>query len=302
MKGAYMTRIALKTDYDYADDTRYYTDGDKVYFAEHGFGAKEIRKADLETSELFIGWFAKDKNHCYFNGSVFKKADVKTFEVINWPFAKDKNNVYTNKGILKDADPQTFEAMGDGYYRNPAFGTISPIGYGKDTNHVYFYNHDSGTFKLKDADAKTFVYVAGRYGKDKNYVFCGGCKLKNANPETWKLLDGYYSKDDNNAYYLSEPMNIHQVRSEGQFKRLSRSEYKGVDIETFEVFTYNGDLFAKDKNYIYNDFYKMAVSTDDRFFDSDEVKDFLKIYNPVCNCIIIDEGGTRLIEKLKYNK
>ena len=257
-------KIALPTTHDF--DIQYYTNRNKVYFGYPGSGSGkprgEIKNADLATFELYVGWFAKDKNHCYFRGSVFKQADVKTFEVLNWAFAKDRHNVYTNKGILKEANPQTFEAMCDGYYKG---FFIDPRGYGKDANHVFLYIYGTKTIKLKGADVDTFVHVVGLFGKDKNSVFWNGKKLKGANPKTWGLLknDSAYSADDKNAYCGSDKI-------------------KGVDVDTFEIYIdkKNGNRFARDKNYIYNHDIAIGRSTPDWTFDTVEVKEFIKKMHP----------------------
>ena len=245
-----MTKITIPTVYD--NDTKYYIDGEKVYFTPNN----EIKGADIKTFELYIGWFAKDKNCCYFQGSVFKSADVGTFEVLNWAFAKDKNNVYTNNGILKNADTKTFEVMGDGYNK---LSWIIPGGYGKDSEHIFCYVYGTKTIILKDADIKTFEFVTDLYGKDKNYVFWNGKKLKNANPKTWKLLDGNaYSVDDKNAYCGNELI-------------------KDVDVKTFEVFTdKNGGHYARDGKFIYNNSVRIGISTPDWFFDTEKVNVFLE--------------------------
>jgi len=253
-----MTRIDLPTASD--AEIKYFTDGNKIYWLTSDY---EVKGADLSTFELYVGWFAKDKNHCYFEGAVFKKAETETFEVLSWAFAKDKNNVYTNRGILKDADPESFEIMGNGYELGPA-GWVTPVGYGKDANNIFYYAYGTKTIKLKDVDIKTFVEINNFYGKDDNFVFYNGMKLKNANSKTWKLLDGYaYSIDDMNAYCGKELIN-------------------GADVETFVLFSdkkYGGE-YAKDKNYIYNHSIRIGVSREDWFFNENEIKEFMKKDDP----------------------
>jgi hypothetical protein len=256
-----MNKITLPTTHDV--DLKYYTDGNKIYFGYTGFGDNELKGADLATFELYIGWFAKDKDRCYFDGVVFKNVDIETFETLSWVFAKDKNSVYTNKGILKDADPQTFEIIGGGFIKDLSYR--HPFGYGKDANHVFLYIYDNKIIKLKDADVKSFVYITDLYGKDENFVFWSGMKLKNANPKTWKLLkdNNVYSSDGKNAY-------------------CGRDLIKGVDVETFELFIdkKDGGEYAKDKNYIYNGCKRIGISRNDWFFNETEIKEFIKKDDP----------------------
>lgn len=219
-----MNRIEIPKSYD--PNQRYWTDGKQILYIE-----TPIKDIDLTTFELYNGWFAKDKSHCYLEGSVFKKANVETFEVLNWAFAKDKSNVYTNRGILKDADSDTFVAIGDGYNEELY---IRPCGFGKDKNHIFYYVYGGRTMILNDADLDTFTALTNDFGKDKNYVWWNGKKLKNANPKTWRLLENGNSIDDKNAFSGNEII-------------------KGVDVETFTCFTdEKGFGYTKDKNHIYN--------------------------------------------------
>ena len=226
-----MTKIPLPTSPD--EDIRYYTDGHKVYYGS-GY---EVKKADLETFEVYIGWFAKDKNHCFFQGNAFKKADMLSFEVLNWACAKDKNNVYTNRGILKNANPQTYEVFGDGIGRRYSALGLYPGGYGKDDSHVFYYMYGTKTLMFKDADPHSFAALEGLYGKDNNFVFGNGKKLKDANPETWRLFGEVYegySHDGKNVYH-------------GEIR------VKGADPETFEIVVgKNGFHYGKDENSVYH--------------------------------------------------
>nr|WP_163271693.1 DKNYY domain-containing protein [Dysgonomonas sp. 511] len=190
-----MNEIQIPQTYDM--DIRYWTDGANIFYAGPDF---IIKKADIKSFTLYTGWFAKDKNRCYFEGSAFKKADPETFEVLNWAFAKDRNHVYTNRGILKDADPNTFEVLDDGYLR---YVWIAPTGFGRDKNHIFHYAYGGKTQILKDADFDSFVVVDHDFGKDKNSVFWNGRKLKNANPATWINVD-IFSTDGENFYAGSD--------------------------------------------------------------------------------------------------
>ena len=252
------TKIVLP--YEPNPRTQYYTKNNKIYFNNDKI---EMKKADFDTFELHIGWFAKDKNHCYLNGAICKESDVATFEVLSWAFAKDKNNVYSNKGVIKDADPKTFEVIGSGLIKSNVEWSVTPFGYARDKNYVYLYIYGTKTIKIKDADLATFVHVNELFAKDKNFVYWNGKKLKNVNPETWRLLsdDSSYSTDDKNAYCGAELI-------------------KGVDIETFELFVDKSNHYARDKNYIYNHSLSIGVSSPDWSFNTDEVKAHIKMMHP----------------------
>lgn len=240
-----MNRIDIPKFYE--PNQRYWTDGKQVFYVD-----TPIVNVDPETFELYIGWFAKDKSHCYLEGDVFKKANAETFKVLNWAFSKDKNNVYTNRGILKDADPNTFVVIGDCYNEEVY---LHPCGFGKDNNHIFYYAYGGRTMILKDADLDTFTALTNYFGKDKDNVWWNGKKLKNANPETFKLIDNSYGSDGKNIYCGNELL-------------------KGADVATFEII--EGQNYGKDKNYVYNGSTPIDFSTPNWQYDAEQVSEFIK--------------------------
>lgn len=77
-----------------------------------------------------------------------------------------------------------------------------------DKNHVYFARATSdGVYRyiVENADPKTFIAIAGRWGKDKANIFYGTDIVKDADAESFRVLDGRDSaRDRRHIYYLGE--------------------------------------------------------------------------------------------------
>ena len=218
----------LSTEFDQENENQFYwTDGENVFHR-----GTEIGGADLNTFEHFYGIWAKDKKTCYSGATRINSADAETFKALNFTYAKDKNNVYSLVGKIKDADPSSFEICDDGKH---SLGksvewvdkkmflydeSYVPYGYGKDVNHVYYYNFSGKTKIVKKAETNTFVSLNdSNYGIDENNVFYGFAAIPKANPKTWKKLKEkyfFYSRDGNKIFYLNRLI-------------------KDADAESFEV-------------------------------------------------------------------
>lgn len=127
----------------------------------------------------------------------------------------------------KNAIPRGAQSIGGWYYKN--------------RNDVYFETgwgfflqlHDPyKSYRIDEADGKTFSYLGNNFAKDKNHVYLASRIIKWATPDKFKFASGSFSKyviDDKNVWYGDEAMPL-------------------VDIETFSVIA---DDFAKDKNHVY---------------------------------------------------
>lgn len=233
---------------EYDKATHYWTDGSKVYFRHY-----EIKGADIESFEWFSGCWAKDKKHCYSTSVRLPKTDPTTFDVMNYTFAKDKSNVWTMGGRIPEADSETFEVCDSGMYSlGKHFSRLSetqviwyesfvPYGFGKDKNHVYYYDYQGKPKVITKAIPSSFHSMDdGEFAYDEKSVFCGRSVIPKANPATWKKMQDnfYYSKDGNRIYYLNRLIN-------------------GADADTFEVIVTPALIghpyqYAKDKNVGYS--------------------------------------------------
>jgi hypothetical protein len=238
-----MEGYKLSNEYDKTNDenTRYWTDGKKVFFRDN-----EIKGADIESFIQYPGFvgYAKDKNNVYTGKKIFTESDKDTFEVLNYVYAKDKSNVWTMFGKIKDADAATFTVCDRGKFcigKDNINGkwneSFSPCGFGKDRNNVYYFDTQGKVKIIKNAISETFVSLDdGFFGYDEKAVFCGHNKLNKANPQTWKLYKiGYFYSKDRHIYYLNRIL-------------------KDADVETFEIVETNKTYipqYAKDKNNYY---------------------------------------------------
>jgi hypothetical protein len=237
-------KLANEYDETEEENTRYWTDGKKVFYK-----SSEIKGADIESFIHFPGYvgYAKDKNTVYRDSKRFKEADKDTFEVLNFNYAKDKSNVWTLIGKIENVDAGTFEVCDSGKYslghhvkNGKWYELFVSYGFGKDKNNVYYYDTLGKPKILKNAIPESFVSLDdGYFGYDENTVFCKYNKLNKANPKTWKLYKvGYFYSKDKYIYY---------------FNRI----IKDADVETFEIIENvpSSDLvfqYAKDKNNYYN--------------------------------------------------
>jgi hypothetical protein len=128
----------------------------------------------------------------------------------------------------KNAIPRGAQSIGAWYYKNG--------------NDVYFEKgwgfflqlHDPyETYRIDEADGKTFSYLGDNFAKDKNHVYFASRIIKWANPDKFKFASGWFSQyvmDDKNVWYRDEAIPL-------------------VDAETFSVI--DAPFFTKDKNHVY---------------------------------------------------
>jgi len=184
----------------------YWTDGKDVYFYYN-----KITGADADSFLQYAGPWATDKNYCYWTSVRLENADRKTFNVLSRNFAKDKFNVWGDDGKkLKGLEAKSFEIYGDEY-------SITPYGFCKDRNHVYYYFCIPKPEIVKKASPETFVPLNREFGYDGDNVFWHEKKLKGANSKTWKLLkeDNHYSKDKNRYYFCSKIISKDEFEKHG---------------------------------------------------------------------------------------
>lgn len=120
-----------------------------------------------------------------------------TKKPINSIYAKDDKHVYietTDKsGIIEGADPSTFQILskdGDSAYT-------------KDVNSVYFYGE-----KIARADAKTFIQLNDRYGKDLKHVFHMQAIIEKCDLASFiaPYSNVWYAKDKSTVYSGANPI------------------------------------------------------------------------------------------------
>lgn len=184
-----------------------------------------------------------DKNHVYTSTSIsgtnrseakiVQDADPATLQLDEArAYAKDKNYVYDyNFNIVDGADSATFKMLNAGWY--------------EDQNHIYFLKKrvfqvfqgaDSKTFSIMKAACLEGCQCYDYYAKDKSQVYYDGQVIVGADPATFMILgNGDLAKDKNGIYSNGE-----------KNETLSQA-----DISSFQMVG-DGNIFAKDKNIVYN--------------------------------------------------
>ncbi|MBY6190626.1 DKNYY domain-containing protein [Microbulbifer agarilyticus] len=207
---------------------QYASNGKNIYFNEEDI----LEGADPETFLFYLGGFAKDKKYCWNGAQRISGADPSSFHALSNTFYKDKNHVYYLMGSLKEADSSTFEACDEGRKINYGCNLLTPYGYGKDANNVFYYDFQGKAKIVRKANPQNFVSLNdGVFGKDDDFVFCGASVLQKVEVESWEKLGGYYSKDKRNVFYYNRII-------------------KEADRDTFEVVIPKDGFsqLAKDKN------------------------------------------------------
>jgi hypothetical protein len=95
-------------DPDYARDKRH------VYKA--GYVLKDFDGASfefLEGNDFSLGgnYYARDKNHVYFDDSIVVGADPDTFRVLGYPYGRDARHIYCGCLRMNVARPENFRAI-----------------------------------------------------------------------------------------------------------------------------------------------------------------------------------------------
>lgn len=145
----------------------------------------------------------------------------------------------------------------------------SCMGYEIDGDKVYYFEWNEARGKVKyliqGADAETFEELEhSEYAIDKNYVYYQSWKLKDANPKTFTSILDYYGKDDKYAYESWRQIDgadgkTFEVIEGGPYSKDHKDYYydtialKVSDLKTFKIIDKKKsfEYWAKDKSYCY---------------------------------------------------
>ena len=214
---------------------------------------RRLITADLETFEILKyenpeeenNWWARDKNHVFWNWHVVEGADPASIIILNKYQARDKDEdafILTRNKIK--IDPSTFVSF--------------PNNMIKSNTGVY---HATGKL-FKDADPLTFVFLNGWYQKDTNHVFYKSKIIDQSDPESFQAT-AYpeYAFDKHRAYYRGRAIKEVDILSwEALSKNYSKDKRqvfykhmpaKNVDPNTFEVIYIDGKEHGKDKDGVF---------------------------------------------------
>ena len=241
--------------------SQYYSKDDKNVFYDSG----KILNVDVNSFVVLDrkNGYAKDKNSVYYFGKKIEGANSKTFKIIsNGMYSKDDKNVYVAGEIVKGADPKTFRR-------------ISETNYARDKNNLYYYyGEDKFLGKINE---NNFKILDSKLIKNRNEMYYSGEKANIKNPEKFELIK---VSDDKHILYGKDDENIYVVTSDekhGYFKAIKNADkdtfevmekdtryskdknkvycgtkdVKGAGVESFAVFTIDGEDIIKDKNKIY---------------------------------------------------
>lgn len=90
----------------------------------------------------------------------------------------------------------------------PTFVADTISNFERDKNYIYFARPTSdGVYRyvVANADPKTFIAIAGRWGKDKSNIFYGTEIVNGADIASFRVLDDKDSAQDRrHVYYLGE--------------------------------------------------------------------------------------------------
>ena len=148
------------------------------------------------------------------------------------------------------------EEYGPDFYRAvpdidvPSFELLCHEGwYAKDKDSVYIVHgmtDGKHIWVVDEADAKTFVCISYRWGKDNSHVFQNGTVLKGLNPNSLIIIDadsseyggGYFQmvKDDDQVFY-------------------DRTEIMGLHVESFKCVRTDSSVMYQDRNWLYTEDY-----------------------------------------------
>jgi hypothetical protein len=184
-----------------SDGGAYWNDGKNVNFLY-----SKIEGADVDSFLQYAGPWATDKNYCYWTYLRLQNADRETFTVLNRTFAKDKFNLWRDDGKkMKGLDAESFKIFGDEY-------SVTPCGFCKDKNHVYYYFSLMEIKIVRNALPETFISLNREFGHDGNNVFWHEKRIKKADIETFEVIKGVdinnemipYAKDKNKYYFCNK--------------------------------------------------------------------------------------------------
>jgi len=308
----------------------YFKDRNGIYYSEECSGRYcdetpvFIESSDVESFEIIDEHLSKDKNNVYCGKYIrsirnhyldymcyleFTDADDYT--------DNDAYNKCSEATITNIVDPETFEVLTEHYY--------------KDKNVIY-----AGTNCPSDAtgiDMNSFEVVNEVVVKDKNNIYgIGGRVLEFVDYNSLIVVNDKFIKDKDNIYnlvtYPVVPKSIDDITPsleivEGigsyYFDYLGSTIYRdnmyiyeendgeffileGVDKETFEVIN---DLYAKDKNHVYDIEYDIEIKrgVDPETFEAineDYSKDKYSVYK-WSELSLADPGTFEIIDDI-YSK
>jgi len=187
--------------------SRYLVKDDGVEFVYRiNFGIEKrlirVNGADVDTFQALSGWFAKDKNHVYWQGRRLRDADPSSISVLNNYFAIDQSRVFGHGTTLLGANPGSFELLQGGWSRdaeNYFYGTRRvPV-----CDHGSFRIINEFTpFRAIDAkcyywerqivqieDFATFEILPGGYAIDESTVYFAERKIQEADVQSFEVKE-----------------------------------------------------------------------------------------------------------------
>ena len=165
----------------------------------------------------------------------------------------------------KNAIPRGAQSIGAWYYKN-GDDVYFEKGWG-----FFLQLHDPyETYRIDEADGKTFSYLGDNFAKDKNHVYFASRIIKWANPDKFKFASGSFSQyvmDDKNVWYnrkiilWADPKTFELLRPTGRFTAYSKDKNYvylnwdkiDIDIKTFKVVEWQTDeiRFLRDQYGVY---------------------------------------------------
>ncbi len=165
-------------------------------------------------------FYAKDKDHVYFQAEIVDGADPATFSFFDKNYTKDKSHIFYETKAISDRI-ETFHRInlneggeyatdGENYYYNGI--TIKGRGieilprnnsYARIDNNIFH-----GGKLVLGADAKSFSVISSglKIARDKNHVFFDDKYIVGADPKTFELIAGSNGvfKDLRSVYFKGE--------------------------------------------------------------------------------------------------
>lgn len=144
-------------------------------------------------------------------------------------------------------------------------------------NHDKFYINNNKVY-FNDVelmvDTKTFSYLKGYYGSDKNKVFYAGLPITGADPKTFEVLGGenyQYARDKDFVYVKGSVLSSNpddflilndKYSKDSSSVFLESNKINGADPKTFEIIQ---DLYSKDKDNVYYSINKLNILDPESF-------------------------------------
>jgi hypothetical protein len=177
---------------------------------EDGVFLRNIRLAGADPGSFrhVYGYWSRDDDHVFWATSRRTKIDAASFVPLNDIWCRDRAAVYAASGnAVKGADPDTFRALDAGMTTDGLqIPNFMPEGYGADDGGVWFHNATyPSAWRLRSADARTFLSMGNNYGRDCRAVYWEKQVVKGADPGSFILHgDSGYATDHGQAYYQGQ--------------------------------------------------------------------------------------------------